>query len=127
MKQEEIWRQRAAAFGEYLRAERKLAEMSLRDLAEQSRVSNAYLSQLERGLHQPSVRVVRSIANALGVPDERFLGPLGLVRDNEDEPATGHDTSTRADAVEVAIRSQTQLSEAQQDALIAVYHSYLDG
>ena len=61
----------AAVLGSYLRAQRKLADLSLRQLAEMAQVSNAYLSQIERGLHQPSVKVLRSIADALKLPGAR--------------------------------------------------------
>ena len=42
--------------------------MSLRELSTLTNVSNAYLSELERGLHEPSLRVLRAIASALGTP-----------------------------------------------------------
>ena len=46
----------------YLRSQRQLAQLSLRQLAELTKVSNPYLSQIERGLHQPSINVIKSLA-----------------------------------------------------------------
>lgn len=53
-------------------------------------VSNAYLSQLERGLHQPSIRVVRSIADASNISAETLLEQAGMDSDRlvADEDAT---------------------------------------
>jgi DNA-binding XRE family transcriptional regulator len=53
--------------GTHIRAQRQLADLSLRQLAAMTNVPNAYLSQIERGLHQPSVKVLRSIASALNL------------------------------------------------------------
>ncbi|MGI8807368.1 MAG: helix-turn-helix domain-containing protein, partial [Acidimicrobiales bacterium] len=49
------WAVHRTALGSFLRAQRNLAKLSLRDMAERTKVSNAYLSQIERGLHAPSV------------------------------------------------------------------------
>src|ERR1700761_5008549 len=56
--------------GSYIRMQRQLADLSLRQLADLTKVSNAYLSQVERGLHQPSLRVLRSIADALNLSSD---------------------------------------------------------
>ena len=55
----------AFGLGPYLRAQRRLAKLSLRQMADLAGVSNPYLSQIERGLHEPSVRILRAIAEAL--------------------------------------------------------------
>lgn len=123
MASDEMWQAHALAFGDYLRTQRRLAELSLRDLATRTRLSNAYLSQIERGLHQPSVRVMRAIAEALDIPPEILLSQAGLLRANE-EPAAPPRTGPVPD-VEAAILAETRLSESQQQALIAVYRSYL--
>ena len=52
---DEEWDPRLQQLGEYIRVQRQLADLSLRRLAEMTHVSNAYLSQIERGLHQPSL------------------------------------------------------------------------
>ena len=64
------WDPRLRQLGEYIRMRRRMAQLSLRGLSELAQVSNAYLSQLERGLHQPSLRVLHAIADALNVSAE---------------------------------------------------------
>jgi transcriptional regulator with XRE-family HTH domain len=73
------WKSQMEALGSFIRTQRKLADLSLRELAEMTEVSNPYLSQLERGLHQPSVRVLKSIADALNVSAETLLVQAGLL------------------------------------------------
>ena len=63
---DDLWKAQHAALGALLRAQRTAADLTLRDLAERTNVSNAYLSQLERGLHEPSLGVLRAIASAGG-------------------------------------------------------------
>ena len=62
------WGTRMQALGAFIRSQRKLANLSLRQLAELSTLSNPYLSQLERGMHQPSVRVLKLISGAPACP-----------------------------------------------------------
>src|SRR4051812_36786567 len=117
------WRAQLEALGEFIRSQRKLAHLSLRDLAERTDVSNPYLSQIERGLHEPSVRVLKSIARALNVSAETLLAQAGLLNDEEaggapSAPAPGVDT-------QAAIRADPALSEGQKTALLAVYRSYV--
>src|ERR1700754_1759681 len=64
--------------GSYIRMQRQLADLSLRQLADLTKVSNAYLSQVERGLHQPSLRVLRSIADALNLSADTLLVKAGM-------------------------------------------------
>lgn len=85
-----------------------------------AKISNAYLSQVERGLHQPSLRVLRSIADALDVSGEALLARAGLLDEAEHAPE-----DHTASSVEEAIRADAQLSEAEKDALIRVYRSYI--
>ena len=66
--------------GGYIRSQRQLAQLSLRELAARTNVSNAYLSQIERGLHEPSVRVITSIADALQLSAEALLSQAGVLR-----------------------------------------------
>ena len=99
--------------------------MSLRDLAARTDVSNPYLSQIERGLHEPSVRVLRSIARALNVSAETLLVQAGLL----DPPAEGGgpgDGTGGAPGVEAAVRADPRLSDDQKAALLAVYRSYVE-
>jgi transcriptional regulator with XRE-family HTH domain len=109
--------------GSFIRSKRKLANLSLRQLAERTRLSNPYLSQIERGLHQPSVRVIRLISDALNVSAESLLAQAGLLRHDRGGDAAG----ARPPEVEEAIRADGRLTAEQQSALIAVYRSMLSG
>jgi transcriptional regulator with XRE-family HTH domain len=112
------WKSQMEALGSFIRTQRKLADLSLRELAEMTEVSNPYLSQLERGLHQPSVRVLKSIADALNVSAETLLVQAGLLESDGGEGGTAAGSS-----VESAIRADPILSGDQKEALINVYRA----
>ncbi len=103
--------------GEFIRAQRQMANLSLRQLSALTEVSNPYLSQLERGLHEPSVRVLKSIADALNVSAETLLQQAGLINETENPDD---------EATERAIRADRRLTQAQGRALLAVYRSYVE-
>ena len=111
------WKSQMEALGSFIRTQRKLADLSLRELAELTEVSNPYLSQLERGLHQPSVRVLKSIANALNLSAETLLVQAGLLEDGDGGE------QTVGSSVESAIRTDPVLSSDQKEALINVYRT----
>ena len=113
------WKAQMERLGSLLRAQRTAADLSLRELSERTHVSNAYLSQLERGLHEPSLSVLRAITGALGVP----LAPL-LMRAGVLEPASD-DERTDAPSTEAAILQDPKLSEPQRLALLSVYRSFI--
>jgi transcriptional regulator with XRE-family HTH domain len=113
----DAWRAQLGALGGAIRTQRQLARLSLRDLAALTDVSNAYLSQIERGMHEPSVRVLRAIAEALSLPPDELLREAGLLDAEAD--ASGDARSTEA-----AIRADPNLTGAQKDALLTVYSSY---
>lgn len=96
-----------------------MAELSLRELAARTNVSNPYLSQIERGLHEPSVRVLKAIAAALNMSAESLLKQAGLL-----EEEGGPDES--APTTEKAIAADNALKPEQRTALLAVYRSYLE-
>jgi len=86
------WEAQREALGAFIHAQRKMANLSLRQLAELTSLSNPYLSQLERGLHQPSVRVLKLISDALNVSAETLLAEAGLITPagpEQGEPADG--------------------------------------
>jgi transcriptional regulator with XRE-family HTH domain len=83
-----------------------------------SQVSNAYLSQVERGIHEPSLRVLAAVAEALSLP----LEDLTAQARPDAEPAK---PGREVDAVTAAIRAEPRLTQAQKEALLAVYSSYL--
>ena len=106
--------------GEYIKLQRQMADLSLRRLAEMTQVSNAYLSQIERGLHQPSVRVLRSIAQALNVSADTLLAQAGLF--DPPDPNSAPRTST-----EEAILADPALGDEERDALLRIYRSFVAG
>jgi transcriptional regulator with XRE-family HTH domain len=111
------WQPHLDALGEFIRAQRQHANLSLRELAAMTQLSNAYLSQLERGQHEPSVRVLRAISAALDVSVESLLAQAGLFADDAKPDSPGHG------ATEAAIREDPRLSDEQKDALLAVYRT----
>lgn len=116
----EQWERQLEALGSYIRAQRKVANLSLRQLADLAAISNPYLSQVERGLHQPSVRVLRSIAQALNISAETLLTQAGLLGERDGERDAAH-----AGGVEAAIRADPALTKQNKQALITVYRSML--
>ena len=111
------WDVQMEAFGAFVRSQRKLANLTLRQLAELTSLSNPYLSELERGMHQPSVRVLKQISDALNVSAEMLLTQAGLI-DRASSAA-----ADEGSGVEHAIRTDAALDDAQKAALLAVYHS----
>jgi transcriptional regulator with XRE-family HTH domain len=112
------WDPRLRQLGDYIRMRRRMAQLSLRGLSELAQVSNAYLSQLERGLHQPSLRVLHAIADALNVSAEALIAHAGMA-----EPAPADGSSTRTDTEE-AIGSDPELTPEERDVLIRLYRSF---
>ena len=119
------WNAQTQCLGALIRKRRKLARLSLRQLAEMTSLSDAYLSQLERGLHLPSVRVLKLLSEALNVSAETLLAQVGLF-----DLASSGDGAAAADeppasSVESAISADERLADRQKAALIAVYRSML--
>src|SRR6202171_4397085 len=104
------------ALGEFIRAQRQLADLSLRQLAELAKVSNPYLSQVERGLYKPSAQVLKGIAEALQVSAESMYMRAGLLDEEVEAPSS----------VEMAIRTDLQLTTEQKETLLRVYRGLLD-
>jgi transcriptional regulator with XRE-family HTH domain len=118
----EAWDNQMEALGDFIRRQRKLANLSLRQLAEKTRLSNPYLSQIERGLHQPSMRVIKLLSEALNVSAETLLTHAGLLHRDDAGTSAG---KTHVPGVEQAITADERLSEQQKAALISVYQSML--
>jgi transcriptional regulator with XRE-family HTH domain len=108
--------------GDFIRAQRQLARLSLREMAAMTSVSNAYLSQVERGLHQPSLKVLHSIAEALQLSTEQLLSQAGWVSGAEKGAPEQRSTPT---GTEDAIRADPRLTPEQRTALIGVYRSFV--
>ncbi|HEY5987888.1 MAG TPA: helix-turn-helix transcriptional regulator [Streptosporangiaceae bacterium] len=118
------WETQRQALGAFIRSQRKLANLSLRQLAEMTSLSNPYLSQIERGLHQPSVRVLKLISDALNLSAETLMTQAGLIDPTGPRQA---DAESPVPQTEVAIRADQRLTDDQKTALIAVYRSMLPG
>jgi transcriptional regulator with XRE-family HTH domain len=112
-------RRQLEALGELIRKQRQQAELTLRDLAERANVSNPYLSQIERGLHEPSVRVLKAIAGALNLSAEQLLVQAGVLEGTEHE-------APEPPTVEDAVRADPRLSNDQRAALMSVYKSFVE-
>jgi transcriptional regulator with XRE-family HTH domain len=103
------------AFGEFVRAQRQLAQVSQRNLARMSGVSDSYLSQLERGNYRPSPQVVKALATAFGLEPKQLYTMLGFM-DEEGGAST---------SVEQAIQLDPRLDAGQKEALIKIYRSFI--
>ena len=110
-----FWQEHLRQLGEFIKAQRALNQLSQRQLARLADLSDTYLSQLERGRHEPSLSVLRALADSLGIrPDELILYAAGVPMRND--PVT----------TEEVIRGDTRLTQAQRSALLGVLRSYLD-
>ncbi len=107
--------QTVESLGDYLREQRVASRLSLRQLAVQAGVSNPYLSQIERGLRKPSAEVLQQIARALRISAEQLYVRAGIV--SPDDGVGG--------SVEVAVLSDTGLTERQKLSLLDVYASFI--
>ena len=119
------WQAQRKTLGAFIRTQRKMANLSLRQLAELTSLSNPYLSQVERGLHQPSVRVLKAISDALNLSAETLLAQAGLIDSVTGESADAGQTGRRSRTEDV-IGTDERLSDDQKAALIAVYRSMVD-
>ncbi|MET9292131.1 helix-turn-helix transcriptional regulator [Streptomyces sp. NPDC003077] len=101
--------------GEFLREQRRHAQLSLRQLADAAGVSNPYLSQIERGLRKPSAEILQQLAKALRISAETLYVQAGIL----DERRT-------VDGIEVhtAILTDPSLTERQKQVLLQIYTSF---
>ena len=113
----------SSPLGEFIRAQRQLAKLSLREMAAMTSVSNAYLSQVERGLHQPSLKVLQSIADALQLSTEQLLNRAGW--SSGVTSSGGAETGPAPMSTEDAIRADPRLTPEQRRALLGVYRSFV--
>ncbi|WP_326766900.1 helix-turn-helix domain-containing protein [Streptomyces sp. NBC_01591] len=100
--------------GEYLREQRRNAQLSLRQLADAAGVSNPYLSQIERGLRKPSAEVLQQVAKALRISAETLYVRAGILDERERE-----ELETRA-----VILADPSINERQKSVLLQIYDSF---
>jgi transcriptional regulator with XRE-family HTH domain len=105
--------QRLADLGEFIREQREMASLSIRRLADQAGVSNPYLSQIERGLRNPSAESLRKIARALRLSAESLYIRAGIL-DDDGQPSVAD-----------AIAADPRLTADQKHTLLTVYESFL--
>ncbi|MEV5933947.1 helix-turn-helix transcriptional regulator [Streptomyces sp. NPDC052079] len=101
--------------GEYLREQRRSAQLSLRQLADAAGVSNPYLSQIERGLRKPSAEVLQQVAKALRISAETLYVRAGIL----DAERGRDEVETRA-----ALLADPTLTERQKQVLLQIYESF---
>ncbi len=102
------------ALGDFIRSQRRIADLSQRELARLADLSDAYLSQLERGLHEPSVRVVNGLAQALNVPSDKLLAYLGR-----------HGDAVTQRSTESTISTDDRLTDTQKQSLLDLYRAFI--
>src|SRR5918997_4777796 len=98
--------------GEFIREQRDLNNISLRQLAKLAGVSNPYLSQIERGLRKPSAEILQQIAKGLRISAEVLYVKAGIL---DEKPAS---------AVTDAVRADPGLTERQKQVLLDIYQSF---
>jgi transcriptional regulator with XRE-family HTH domain len=103
------------SLGEFIAGQRRAAQLSLRQLAAQTGISNPYLSQIERGVRKPSAEVLQQLAKALRISAETLYVRAGIL-DPDDHPAT---------SVEMAVLADAAITERQKRVLIDVYTSFV--
>jgi transcriptional regulator with XRE-family HTH domain len=108
------------ALGAFIRGQRELANLSMRQLADIAKISNPYLSQIERGMYKPSADVLKNIASALRISAETMYAQAGLL---DEKPAT----DGAAPGVLEAIRVDSRLTLEQKDTLIRIYRGFTEG
>jgi transcriptional regulator with XRE-family HTH domain len=134
-------REQLNRLGAYIRDQRTRSRLSLRQLAELANVSNPYLSQIERGMHEPSVRVLKAIAAALDLSADVLLAEAGMLERSVGRPVVTTSSSVSGTSpgdlgvvrgadtgptdVERAVNADPRLAADQKAALIQVYRSYL--
>ena len=105
--------------GEFIRRQRELQELTLRQLAGMSGISNPYLSQIERGLREPSEKVLDALATNLELSADALYEHAGRVRGSDGPPEAADEP-----AVVAAIKADKQLSARQRTALLEVYEAF---
>ena len=101
------------SLGEFIRRQREMHELSMRQVADMAGISNPYLSQIERGLRKPSAEILQQIAKALRISAETLYVRAGILDPRDAE----------SDLI-AEIRRDQHINEDQKKALIKVYESF---
>jgi transcriptional regulator with XRE-family HTH domain len=76
------------SFGSYMRRLRKSKGLTLKQVETQAKVSNAYISQIERGLRNPpQPDILRRLARVYDVPHRELLIVAGHLEEDSAETA----------------------------------------
>jgi transcriptional regulator with XRE-family HTH domain len=105
--------ERLSELGAFIREQRENARLSVRKLSELAEVSNPYLSQIERGLRRPSAEILQQIARGLEISAETLYVRAGILDPHEYVGLEG------------AIRADARLTDAQKQAMVSVYRSFV--
>jgi len=100
--------------GDYIKEQRENARLSLRRLAQETGISNPYLSQIERGLRKPSAEILQQLAKGLRISAEQLYVQAGLLEDNG-----------QSQEVEAAVLGDAAITERQKRVLLDIYASFL--
>jgi transcriptional regulator with XRE-family HTH domain len=104
----------SSPLGDIIRRQRELQALSMRQFARMVGISNPYLSQIERGLREPSEQVLQGIAESLQTTVDVLYEQAGVPPDEDGaEPA-----------VIAAVRADPALSARQRSALIEIYEAF---
>lgn len=107
-------KQASRGVGDYIRAQRELANISLRKMSEQSGISATVLKDIENGIRNPSATIVQSIARALRLSAETLYLQAGVLDPQDVE---------EVDAVR-ELRRDPHLTEPQREILVEIYRAF---
>ena len=104
---------RVASIGDFIREQREQAQVSIRQLANRAGISNPYLSQIERGLRNPSAEILQQIAKGLRISAEQLYVHAGILDSHDGDPNT----------IAVII-ADAALNERQKQTLVDIYQAF---
>lgn len=98
--------------GDFIRQHRERANLSLRRLAERAGISNPYLSQIERGIRNPSAEILSRLSRALEISANTLYTRAGLIDDLDETPT-----------ILEAIDADKQLGPTEKRLLLDMYQA----
>lgn len=98
--------------GQFIREQRENSRLTLRKLSETAGVSFPYLSQIERGMRNPSAEMLQAIAKGLRISAETLYVKAGII-DLESVPD-----------MRSHIMRDTSITERQRQMLLEIYESF---